>query len=58
MGKHFAREDYGALGMRTNEMGNMVVKAHSSLVRWTNSEWVVVEGAVSCTELNLMERDM
>jgi adenosylcobyric acid synthase len=58
MGKHFAREDYGALGMRTDEMRSMVLKAHSSLARSTNAEWVVVEGAGSCTELNLIERDI
>ena len=58
MGKHFAREDYGALGMRTDKMQNLVVEVHSSLARSTNLEWILVEGAGSCTELNLIERDI
>ena len=58
MGKHFAREDYGAFGMRTSEMRKMVVEAHATLARSTNSQVIVVEGAGSCTELNLMDRDI
>ena len=56
MGKHYATEDYGALGKRTETLMDLVLEAHSSLA--ADSDLVVLEGAGSCTELNLMERDV
>jgi adenosylcobyric acid synthase len=58
MGKHYANEDFGALGNRTEDLRDQVLEAHASLARVTISDLIVVEGAGSCTELNLMERDI
>lgn len=56
MGKHYATEDYGALGSRTETLMELVLDAHGQLAR--DSDVIVLEGAGSCTELNLMERDV
>jgi adenosylcobyric acid synthase len=57
-GKQIAVEDYGALGRRTDELRALVLQAHAQLVERTDADVVIVEGAGSCTELNLMERDI
>lgn len=54
LGEHYATEDYGALGSRTSTLMELVVDAHDRL----DAEVVILEGAGSCTELNLMERDV
>ena len=36
----------------------LVLQAHKSLAYVTNSEVILCEGAGSCSELNLMERDV
>ena len=57
LGKHWATEDYGALGQRKDLM-NLVVDAHQRLGALTKANVIVLEGAGSCTELNLMDRDI
>lgn len=56
MGKHYATEDYGDLGKRSETLMELVLEAHNKVAE--DSELVVLEGAGSCTELNLMERDV
>jgi adenosylcobyric acid synthase len=58
LGKQVAVESYGDLGNRTTSLRAMVLESHSALVEATGAEVVVLEGAGSCTELNLMERDI
>jgi adenosylcobyric acid synthase len=58
LGKQVAVESYGDLGKRTTSLRAMVLEAHSALAEATGAEVVVLEGAGSCTELNLMERDI
>ena len=54
LGKHLATEDYGALGNRTQNLLDLVVDALHKLPTTA----VILEGAGSCTELNLMDRDV
>jgi len=58
LGKQLVKEDYGQLGKRTEQLKELVVNAHSRLAELTNAQCIVLEGAGSCTELNLMERDI
>ncbi len=58
LGKQIAREDYGQLGSRMDSLLSLVLSAHKDLAVTTNSRVIVIEGAGSCTELNLMERDI
>lgn len=58
LGKHLATEDYGALGARTDELRNLILSAHERLGVLTDAQVIVLEGAGSCTELNLMDRDV
>ena len=58
LGKALVVEDYGALGKRTEELRSMVLDAHNRLADVTDAEVIILEGAGSCTELNLMERDI
>ncbi len=58
LGKSLVIEDYGQLGKRTNTLMDLVLKAHQRLIDLTSSQVIVIEGAGSCTELNLMERDV
>jgi adenosylcobyric acid synthase len=57
-GKHLCTEDYGALGNRTEELRSLILDAHHRLGEQTDAQIVVIEGAGSCTELNLMDRDV
>lgn len=57
-GKHYASVDYGTLAVRTEEIRSLVEDAHVQLSNLTNAECIVIEGAGSCTELNLMDRDV
>eukprot|EP00934_Nitzschia_sp_Nitz4_P000162 Nitzschia sp. Nitz4//scaffold354_size22159//7331//12950//NITZ4_008577-RA/size22159-processed-gene-0.17-mRNA-1//-1//CDS//3329548932//162//frame0 len=58
LGKQVARETYGDLGKRTTDLRTMVLESHQALAEATNCDVVLMEGAGSCTELNLMERDI
>jgi adenosylcobyric acid synthase len=58
LGRHLCTEDYGALGHRTNELRTLVLDAHYRLGCVTDAECIVLEGAGSCTELNLVDRDV
>ena len=58
LGKQIARETYGDLAKRTKTLRSMVLESHNSLAEGTAAEVIVMEGAGSCTELNLMERDI
>jgi adenosylcobyric acid synthase len=58
LGKQIATETYGDLGKRTTCLRSMVLESHSALAEATGAEVIVLEGAGSCTELNLMERDI
>ena len=58
MGQQVVTETYGKLGQRTSDLRKMVVDCHDALAEVTKAEAIVIEGAGSCTELNLMERDI
>lgn len=58
MGKQVACEDYGTLKSRTGTLRSLVLKAHEDLAHVTGAQAILIEGAGSCTELNLMERDI
>jgi adenosylcobyric acid synthase len=58
LGKQVVRETYGNLGKRTSSLLGMVLESHRSLAEATGAEVIIVEGAGSCTELNLMDRDI
>ena len=58
LGQQVARETYGDLGKRTTDLRTMVLESHEALAEATDCEVILMEGAGSCTELNLMERDI
>lgn len=58
LGKQIVRETYGDLGKRTSSLLHMVLESHKALAEATDANVVVMEGAGSCTELNLMDRDI
>jgi adenosylcobyric acid synthase len=58
LGKQIVLETYGELGKRTTSMKNMVLQSHRALAQATDADVIVLEGAGSCTELNLMDRDI
>jgi hypothetical protein len=58
LGKQIVRETYGELQKRTSSLRSMVLESHHALAEATGAEVIVIEGAGSCTELNLMERDI
>lgn len=58
LGKQVACESYGALGKRTTSLKAMVVESHAALAEATGAQVIVLEGAGSCTELNLASRDI
>ena len=58
LGKLLVVEDYGALKARTGTLQNLVMEAHEQLQKVTGAEVICIEGAGSCTELNLMDRDI
>lgn len=55
-GSHVATEEYGSLAERTTSLRQAVSQAHAKLA--ARVDWIVIEGAGSCTELNLMDRDI
>jgi adenosylcobyric acid synthase len=58
LGRTVAVETFGELGQRRDTLLELVMRAHADLIQHTNAEVVVMEGAGSCTELNLMSRDI
>jgi adenosylcobyric acid synthase len=58
MGRLLATEDYGQLKSRTETLMDLVLDAHCQLHHATNAQVIIMEGAGSCTELNLMDRDI
>jgi adenosylcobyric acid synthase len=58
LGKQIIRETYGDLQKRTTSLRSMVLESHRALAEATGAEVIVIEGAGSCTELNLMDRDI
>lgn len=58
LGKQVARETYGDLKKRTPSLQRMVLESHHALAEATGAQAIVLEGAGSCTELNLMDRDV
>lgn len=58
LGKQLVRETYGDLGKRTGPMKQMILLSHQALAEATDADAIVLEGAGSCTELNLASRDV
>mmetsp|Transcript_41098 Transcript_41098/g.99056 ORF Transcript_41098/g.99056 Transcript_41098/m.99056 type:complete len:608 (+) Transcript_41098:68-1891(+) len=58
LGKQIVRETYGDLGKRTGPMKEMIIQSHRALAQATDANVIVLEGAGSCTELNLASRDV
>jgi adenosylcobyric acid synthase len=58
LGRTVAVETFGDLGQRRDTLLELVLRAHDDLIQHTNADVVVMEGAGSCTELNLMSRDI
>eukprot|EP00977_Amphora_coffeiformis_P000755 scaffold162_cov176-Amphora_coffeaeformis.AAC.15 len=58
LGKHVATEDFGALGQRTETLLDLVIDAYQRLQTQHGANVIILEGAGSCTELNLMDRDV
>ena len=58
LGKQMIRETYGDLRKRTGSLQKMVLESHQALADVTKADVIVMEGAGSCTELNLMDRDI
>jgi adenosylcobyric acid synthase len=58
LGRTVAVETFGELGQRRDTLLELVLRAHTDLIQHTNADVVVMEGAGSCTELNLMSRDI
>jgi adenosylcobyric acid synthase len=58
LGRTVAVETFGELGTRRDTLLQLVLHAHEDLVRQFSADVVVMEGAGSCTELNLMSRDI
>ncbi len=58
LGKQVLTETYGELQKRTTSLRSMVMESHHALAEATGAEVIVIEGAGSCTELNLMDRDI
>lgn len=58
LGKQVARETYGELGGRTTDLRAMVLESHEALAEATDCDVILMEGAGSCTELNLIDRDI
>ena len=58
MGKQIIREKYENLTKRIKALQSIVLESHGSLGDVTGAEVIVVQGAGSCSELNLMDRDI
>ena len=59
LGKQIAIEDYGSLGKRSETLlESVVIPSIHHLQKKTNADIIVMEGAGSCTEMNLMKRDI
>jgi adenosylcobyric acid synthase len=58
LGRHLTTEDYGELGKRTEDLRSIILDAHERLGEETDAHVIILEGAGSCTELNLMDRDV
>lgn len=58
LGRTLAVETFGELGQRRDTLLELVLRAHDDLIRHASADVVVMEGAGSCTELNLMSRDI
>ncbi|KAG7370938.1 cobyric acid synthase CobQ [Nitzschia inconspicua] len=58
LGKQIIRETFGDFKKRTSSLRSMILESHGTLSKATEAEIVVIEGAGSCTELNLMDRDI
>ena len=56
LGKQVIRETYGELNKRTTSLRSMVLESHAALAE--GSDVIILEGAGSCTELNLIDRDI
>jgi hypothetical protein len=58
MGKEIVRETYEDISKRVPLLHRMVLDSHSSLSAVSGAEVIVIQGAGSCTELNLMDGDI
>lgn len=58
LGKHVVTESYTDLAKRTSSLQSMVLECHHALAEASGAEVIVIEGAGSCTELNLIDRDI
>jgi len=58
MGKEIVRETYEDISRRVPLLHRMVLDSHSSLAAVTGAEVIVIQGAGSCTELNLIDGDI
>ena len=58
MGKEIMRDTYANLSKRTSLLQNIVLESHHSLSQVTCAEVIIIQGAGSCSELNLMDGDI
>jgi len=58
MGKEIVRETYEKFSQRIHALQSIVLDSHRSLATATGVETIVIQGAGSCSELNLMDGDI
>jgi hypothetical protein len=58
MGRQIVRETYEDISKRIPVLQSMVLDSHLSLAAVTGAEVIVIQGAGSCSELNLMDGDI